>query len=125
MVSDVLEVAVALRRRAFSRLARHRIRARRHDDSRLGVALGDAGVNTILIVGAVAREGDHRSCHLVEQGANLGTVVSLRAGQRRGDDLAGVGIPAEVQKLWGRRRGAGTIVAGQPDGAAPCQNQPT
>src|SRR5215207_6086081 len=50
VLGDVLEVAVALRRFAFSRLARHDSRTRRHDDLRLRMALGDAGVNTILIV---------------------------------------------------------------------------
>jgi hypothetical protein len=34
---------------------------------------------------------------LVEQGANLRAIVSLRAGQRCGDDLAAVGIHAEVE----------------------------
>jgi hypothetical protein len=49
---------------------------------------------------------------LVEQGTDLGALIGLRAGQRCGHDLAGVGIHTEVQKLWGRRRGDGTIVAG-------------
>src|SRR5215210_1314867 len=63
----------------------------------LGVALGDAGVNTILIVTAIARERHHRSFHLVEQGTGLGAVIHVVGGQRRGDDLAGVGIHTEVQ----------------------------
>src|SRR3954471_19052925 len=72
VLGDELEVAVALRRRALRRLARHRTRARRHDDGRLGVALADAGVNTILIVRTVAGERGDRAVHLVQQGTNLG-----------------------------------------------------
>src|SRR3954447_22490623 len=45
VVGDMLEVAVALRRRALGRLTRHGGRARWHNNGRLGVALGDAGVN--------------------------------------------------------------------------------
>jgi len=41
---------------------------------------------------------------LVEQGADLGTVVDVVRGQRRRDDLPGVGVQADVQKLWGGRR---------------------
>src|SRR4051794_10145578 len=48
VVGDMLEVAVPLGRRALSCLARHGGRARRHNNGRRGVALGDAGVNTVL-----------------------------------------------------------------------------
>src|SRR3954453_2616442 len=112
VLGDELEVAVALRRRALSRLAWHGRRARRYDDGRLGVALPDAGVNTILVVRTIAREGGHRSVHLNEEGTGLGAVIHVVGGQRGGDDLAGVSVHAEMQMLWGRRRGDGTIVAG-------------
>jgi transposase len=49
---------------------------------------------------------------LVEQGTGLGAVIHVGGGQRSGNDLAGVGVHAEMQMLWGRRRGDGTIVAG-------------
>ena len=99
----MLEVAVALRRRALRRLARHGGRARRHDNGRLGVALGDAGVNTILVVSAIAREGGHRPRHLVEQGTGLGAVIDVVGGHRGGQaaarpwsgDLQGGGPAAE------------------------------
>src|SRR3954471_20391944 len=78
------------------------------------MAPADASVHAILIVRPVARDRGYRARDLVEQGADLVTVVNLAARQRCGDDLARVGIPAEVQKLWGRRRGDGTIVSGQP-----------
>ena len=35
------------------------------------MALGDAGVNAVPVIGAVAGERGHRSCHLVEQGIGL------------------------------------------------------
>src|SRR5215207_1041955 len=60
LLGDELEMAVALRRRALSRLAQHGGCAGRHDDGRLGVALGDAGVNAVLVVRAITREGGHR-----------------------------------------------------------------
>src|SRR4051812_14636819 len=60
VVGDVLEVAVALRRRALHRLARHGGRTRRHDDGRFGVTLGDAGVDAILVVSAITRERGQR-----------------------------------------------------------------
>src|SRR4051794_41432765 len=49
VVGNVLEVAVALRRRALSRLARHGGRAGRHDDGPLWMALRESGVNTPLV----------------------------------------------------------------------------
>src|SRR3954470_4679777 len=82
--------------------------ARWHDDGRFGVTLGDAGVDAVLVVSAITRERGHRSRHLVEQGANLGAIIGIMGGQHRGDDLAGVGVHAEMQMLWGRRRGDGT-----------------
>ena len=91
-------MAVALRRRALRRLARHGRRAWRHDDGRLGVALGDAGVDAVLVVRAVAREGGHGPRHLIEQGTGLGAVVHVVGGQRPGRDPAGVGIHAQVEK---------------------------
>ena len=49
---NVLEVAVPLRRCALSRVAGHRGRTRRDDDGRFRMALGDAGVDAILVVRA-------------------------------------------------------------------------
>ena len=54
------------------------------------MACGDAGVDTLLIVGPVARERGETAGDLVEQRADLGTVIGIRAGQHRGYDLAGV-----------------------------------
>ncbi len=46
---DVLRVAVALGRCGLGRVARHGGRAWRDDDGRFRVALGDAGVNAVLV----------------------------------------------------------------------------
>src|SRR4051812_13309536 len=54
------KVAVALRGRGLGRVARHRGRARRHDDGRLGVAVRDRPVHVLAVVGAVAGERGDR-----------------------------------------------------------------
>src|SRR4051794_39982794 len=77
-------------RLALGRLTGQGGRAGRHDNGRLGVALGDAGVNPVLIVRAIARERGHRPRHLIEQGIGLGAVIDVVGGQPGGDDLAGV-----------------------------------
>ncbi len=87
-------------------------RARGHDDGRRGMALGDAGVDAFLVVRPVAGERGDLAVHLVEQGTALGGVVHVAVGQRGRHDPAGIGVHAEVEMLWGRRRGDGTIVAG-------------
>ena len=50
-----------------------------------------------MIVPTVASERDQRARHLVEQGADVGAIVDLAAGQRRGHDPARVGIHAEME----------------------------
>jgi hypothetical protein len=77
------------------------------------VALGDAGVNAFLIVRTVARDRRHGPCDLVEQGIGLGAVIHVVGGQRRGHDLAGVGIHAQVQ-LSPRPARAGAVLLDQP-----------
>jgi len=64
---DDLQVAVALGWRGLGRVARHGGRTQRHDHGRLRMALGNAGVNAVLIVGAVARERGHRTRDFTEQ----------------------------------------------------------
>ena len=88
---------VALRRRGSGRLARHRIRARRHDHGRSGMAGRDLGVDIVAVVGAVAGEGRHCPIDPVEQGPDLGAIVGILVGQYRSDDPAGVGVRREMQ----------------------------
>ncbi len=59
--SYALEVAVPLCWCALGHLARHRGRAWRDDHGRFGMALGDAGVDAILVVRAIGGEGRHRA----------------------------------------------------------------
>src|SRR4051812_24976178 len=112
-LGDELEMAVALRRRTLGRLAQHGGRARRHDHLRLGVALGDAGVNTILVVSAIAREGGYRPRHLVEQGTGFGAVIPVGGGQRRGDELTRVGVHAQGA-CWAGSARLGPVFLDQP-----------
>src|SRR3954447_13131103 len=85
------------------------------------MAPADASVHAILIVRPVARDRGYRARDLVEQGADLVTVVNLAARQRCGDDLARVGIHTEVQFLPGPAC-AGTVLLDQPL-AGPTQLQ--
>jgi hypothetical protein len=50
---------------------------------------------------------------LVQQGADLRAVIHVVGGQRGRDDLAGVGIPAEVELPPGPAR-AGAVLLDQP-----------
>jgi hypothetical protein len=56
MPGNVLDMAVPLRRCTPGRVARHRNRARRHDNGRFRMAFGDAVVNAVLIVRAFSGE---------------------------------------------------------------------
>jgi len=94
---NVLQVAVALRGRGRGRVARHGGRARWNDNGRFWMALGNAGVNAVLVIPAIAGERGHRACDLIEQGADLGAVVDLLGCERGSDDLAAAGIQANVQ----------------------------
>ncbi len=76
------------------------------------MALGDTGVHAILVIGDVARKRGYWTCHLVEQGTDLCAVIGIMGGQRRGDDLAGAGIRAEVEFPPGPAR-AGTVLLNQ------------
>ncbi len=82
-LGDALQVAVPLRGCGLGHVAGHGACARRDDHGRLRMALGDAGVNAIPVVGAVAGERRHGPCDLVEQGADLRRVVHVLGGQRR------------------------------------------
>ena len=89
------------------------------------MARGDAGVDTLLIVRPVARERGDGPVDLVEQGTNLRAVIDIVGGQRRGHDLAGVGIHAQVQRLWGGGEVTHHRRRMQPDGDAPCHGKTT
>src|SRR4051794_33406811 len=74
-LGDASQMLVALRRRGLGGIARHRIRARRDDHSRSGMAGRNLGVDIVAVVGAVAGDGRHCPIDPVEQGTDLGAVV--------------------------------------------------
>src|SRR4051795_4916842 len=76
-LGDELQVAVPLRRRSLGRGAGHGGRTWWDDDGRLGMALADAGGDAVLVVRAVAYDGGHCACDLVEQGANQRAVIGI------------------------------------------------
>src|SRR4051794_37420381 len=71
LLGDELKVAVALGGGRLGRRAGHGGRTWWDDDGRLGMALGDAGVDAVLVIRPVARKRGDLAVHLVEQGANL------------------------------------------------------
>jgi len=81
VLGNVLQVAVPLHGGGFGRVAGHRSRMWRHNHGRLRMALGDAGVDAILVVASVAGERRHRAGDLVEQGTGLGRVAHVLGGQ--------------------------------------------
>ena len=61
------------------------------------MTFGHGSGHPLLVVRAIGGERGQKSWHLVEQGADPGTVVDLLRSQRRRDDLPGVGVQADVQ----------------------------
>jgi hypothetical protein len=107
-------VLVALTGRGVSGQARHGRGAGRDDHcrGRVRLALGDGAIDRFAIIGPIGRDRGDEASDLIEQRADQGGVALLGGGQLGGEDLAAVGINREVEMLWGRRRGDGTIVAG-------------
>jgi hypothetical protein len=73
----------------------------------------ERGGNTFLVIRAVRREQGHWCHHLVEQGANLKLVIDVVGGQRRRDNLASLGVYADVQLPPGPTR-FGAMLLQQP-----------
>src|SRR3954464_10050506 len=113
LLGDEVQVAVPLRRRGLGRGAGHGGRARRNDDVRARVALGHGGVDALLVVRAVRREGGDRVRDLVQQGADLGGIVFVAVGQGGGHDPAGLGVHAEME-LPPRPAPLGAVLLHQP-----------
>ncbi len=77
------------------------------------MALGNAGVDAVLVVSTVASERSHRACNLIEQGADLGAIVDLLGRERRSNDLAAANIHPDVQLSPGPAR-LGAVLLQQP-----------
>src|SRR3954462_568578 len=77
------------------------------------MALADAGVDAVLIIGPVTDERGDRAVYLVQQRTDLRAVIDVVGGQRGRHDLARVGISAEVHLAPGPAR-AGAVLLDQP-----------
>ena len=64
---DDLKGAVALRGHGFGRVAQHRRGVRRHDDRRFWMALGNTGIDAVLVVSAVGDERGYRARDLIKK----------------------------------------------------------
>ena len=68
-----------------------------HNNNCLGIPVSDSGVDTGLIIGAIAGERGRRAPDLIEQGIDLRGVVNIFVGQCRRHDPARIGVGADVQ----------------------------
>ncbi|CAA9223036.1 MAG: hypothetical protein AVDCRST_MAG04-716, partial [uncultured Acetobacteraceae bacterium] len=73
----------------------------------------DRGVDVVAVEGAVAGERGHRPVDPVEQGTDPRAVVGVLVGERRCDDVAGVGVRGEVEFLPGATS-LGAVLLRQP-----------
>jgi glutathione S-transferase len=94
---DHPQMAVALCRGGLGRSTRHRACPRRHDDGSIWMTLGNRLTDLVLIVGAVGREGGNGIGDLTEQRIRHRGIVDFLPGHLNGDDLAAIGIDADVQ----------------------------
>ena len=96
VLGDGLQVPISHRRCRLRGVARHRARARWHDDGRLGISRHDFTVDAVSIVSTVGGERRHWAIYLIEQGADLGHVIDIAGGQRCRGDLPGVSVDGDV-----------------------------
>ena len=99
MLGNGFEMSIALCRRGLGRLARHGAGARRHNDRCSRMAFGHCSVDVVPIERAIACEERDRAIDLIEQGPNLGAVIDILGRQLRREDLAGVGVHTEMERL--------------------------
>src|SRR5437870_13228923 len=97
MFGNRLQMPVTRSGRRLGGLARHRIRARWHDDRGFGMTGSDRAVDAVLVVCAIGGERGDGTIDLVEQGTDLRAVIDIIGGECRGDDPTRVGIDADVQ----------------------------
>ena len=94
MLSDALDMSVALRCRGLARNGR---RPWWNDDRSLGMTFGHGIVNGLAIIRAVCRERRNVGIDLIEQFGKFGNVADIIRRQFGRDDFMRVGINAEVQ----------------------------
>src|ERR1700740_2494915 len=73
------------------------------------MTLSDRLVNAVLIVGTVSREGPQGTGDLVEQRPRPRRVIDLFPGQLNREDLAALGIDAEMQLTPGSAAGRAVL----------------
>ena len=78
------------------------------------MTFGHGVVDRGPVLRAVRRHRLNLGLDLIQQLRDCGDVADIVRGQLRGDDLMCVGVDAEVQKLWGERRGRHTRRGGRP-----------
>ena len=116
-LDDSLQMPISHRRRRLRGVARHGAGAWWDDDGRYGVARGNLAMDVLLIVSTVSRERSNRTMYLIEQGADLGRVIDIAGGQRRGRDPSGIDVYDDVQ-LAPRPSGLRAVLPKQPFGGA-------
>lgn len=117
MLGDSLEVKIPRGRSHLGQSAWDCGCSWRHDNRRIGMVLGDSGLNLVLIVGAVAGERGERIGELVKKRTGPRAVVDLPLRPFDDEDLATVGIVADVQFLLGSPPG-GAVLFDEPFAAA-------
>src|SRR6202789_163394 len=114
-------MAVALCRGGLGRNTRHCARSWWHDDGSIWMTLGNRLADLVLIVGAVGGKGRNGIGDLIEKRVNHSSIVDILPGHRDGDDLAAIGIDADMQ-LAPRPAAGRAVLFDQPfAGAAQLQ----
>ncbi len=103
------QMAVALCRSGLGRATQNRAGPRWHDDGSIRIMFGDGLVNPVLIVIAVGGEGGNGIGNLTEQPANHRGIVDFLPGHLDRDDLAAIGIDANVQLASGPAAGRAVL----------------
>src|SRR5271157_2860848 len=118
---NLFKVPITLRWSRVRRLAWHGGGAWWHDDRGIRMAFGNDAKDIVSVIGAVARKRSDRARDLIEQRADLRTVVDIVGGQFRSHDVASIGVYANV-KLAPRTSRSRAVLLDQPfAGAAQFQ----
>jgi hypothetical protein len=112
-LGNALEMAVALGWLTRRRCTGYRRRTRRHDDRGLRLVVRHSTIDAILVVGAIAGERRDGPGHLTKQRADLRGVIHIVRRQIGRDDLARLGIQADMQLPPGAA-GLGAVLLDQP-----------
>jgi hypothetical protein len=73
----LLKMPITLRRSCVRGLAWHGGRARRHDHRGIRMTFGDFAIDVVSVVRAVTRKRSDRTRDLIEQRADLRTIINI------------------------------------------------